>query len=217
MVLIKTSLLAFDMFFSFHPITLFNIHSWRSLKVLTFDLPPTIRSPKYFSQLVITCAPNKFWMSSLSLRLVLWLNNCVVLYLLMAWHEASSYQVRISSSWQHSPSFASQNNKLSSANRRWEIRTPPPPLQEYTPVNWRVSATFLIKEDNPSTQRRKRYWDKGSPYLMPQARVMKHVGSPLISIKYEAVHTVSIAKFTHCVGSPILSIIYRRNSHSTLS
>ena len=93
----------------------------------------------------------------------------------------------------------------------------PPPLQEYTPVNWRVSATFLIKEDNPSTQRRKRYWDKGSPCLMPQVGVMKHVGSPLISIKYEAVHTISIAKFTHCVGSPILSIIYRRNSHSTLS
>ena len=158
MVLIKTSLLAFDMFFSFHPITLFNIHSWRSLKVLTFDLPPTIRSPKYFSQLVITCAPNKFWMSSLSLRLVLWLNNCVVLYLLMAWHEASSYRVRISSSWQHSPSFASQNSKLSSANRRWEIRTPPPLHKRIHPL---IGGYLLLSWSKKITPQHKEGRDIG--------------------------------------------------------
>ena len=64
-----------------HP---FVILSCRSIKVLTLDLYPTIGSLRYFSQLVMTCALNKFWISSLSLWLVFLLKKIVVFCLLMA-------------------------------------------------------------------------------------------------------------------------------------
>ena len=57
-VLIRTSLPAFEIVFSFHPITLLVIFSCKSLKVLTFDLPVAIGSPRYLSHSVITLAPN---------------------------------------------------------------------------------------------------------------------------------------------------------------
>ena len=139
----------------------------------------------------------------------------MVFALLIACPDASSYCVRISSKWQHSPIFASQNNRLSSAKRRWEIRTPA--RLEKIPFNLFVSIAFQIKEDNPSAQSRKRYGDKWSPCLMSRVGVMKPFGSPLMSIEYVAVFIISMAKVTHCSGSPIFKIIHRRNSHSTLS
>ena len=153
-ILIKTSLPAFEIVFSFHPITLFVILSSSSLKVLTFDFPPTMGSPRYFSQLCMTCAPIKFWISSLSLQLLFGLKNNVVFCLLMAYPHASSYCVSMSSRWQHLLFLASQNSKLSSAKRRWEIQTPP--RQEYIPFSLFVFAAFLIKEDSPLAQKRKR-------------------------------------------------------------
>ena len=100
--LIKVSLPAFDISFSFHPISFFVIYSWISLKVPTFDFPPTMGKPRYFSQLFMTCAPIKFLISSFSLRLVFWLKKNVVFDLFMACLETSSYCVSISSNWRHS-------------------------------------------------------------------------------------------------------------------
>ncbi|KAK9986113.1 hypothetical protein SO802_031064 [Lithocarpus litseifolius] len=79
----------------------------------------------------------------------------------------------MSISWLHSPIFASQNNRQSSAKRRWETRTPP--RREEIPFNLFVTAAFRIKEDNPSAQNRKRYGNKGSPCLMPRVGVMKPI------------------------------------------
>ena len=46
-VLIRISLMAFEMNFSFYPITLLVVCFCRSLNVLTLDFPPTIDSPRY--------------------------------------------------------------------------------------------------------------------------------------------------------------------------
>ena len=153
-VFINTSLPTLEIVFSFHPITLFVICSCRSLKVFTLDFPPTIGRPRYFSQFVITCAPNKFWISSLTFGVVFLLKKIVVFCLLIACLDASSYCVRISRSYWHSPLLASQNNRLSSVKRRWEIRTPS--RQLWMPFNLLVVTAFVIIEDSPSAQNKKR-------------------------------------------------------------
>ena len=153
-VFINTSLPTLEIVFSFHPITLFVIRSYKSLKVFTLDFPPTIGRPRYFSQFVITCASNKFWISSLTLGAVFLLKKIVVFRLLIACSDASSYYVRISRSCWHAPLLASQNNRLSSAKRRWEIQTPS--RQLWMPFNLLVVIAFLIIEDSPSAQNKKR-------------------------------------------------------------
>ena len=47
--------------------------------------------------------------------------------------------------------------------------------------------------------------------------LMNPLGSPLMRVEYNAMHTVSMARLAHCSGRPIFSIIFWRNSHSTLS
>ena len=48
----------------------FGNFSWRSLKVFTFDFPPTMGRPRYFSQFSITLAPINVWISALTSDLV---------------------------------------------------------------------------------------------------------------------------------------------------
>ena len=110
-------------FFSFYPITLFVTHSCNSLKVLTFDLPPTIGSLRYLLQLVMICAPNMFWISNFTCWLVFGLKKSVVFCLLMAWPDALSYDSNMSCKCQHSTIVVSQNSRLSSANSKCEILT----------------------------------------------------------------------------------------------
>ena len=58
-------------------------------------LPPTIGSPRYFSQSCMTWAPNKNWISSFIAGLVLRLKNKVVFCQLIAWPKAASYWAKM--------------------------------------------------------------------------------------------------------------------------
>ena len=119
-VLINISHLAFDINYSFHPITQFVIFSCSSLKVFTFDLPLLIGKPKYFSQSIITFAPNNCWIAFLTFGFVFLLKNNVVFCLLIDCPDAASYfPKRVVSLW-HSFTVARQNKRLSSANNRWD-------------------------------------------------------------------------------------------------
>ena len=123
-VFINISRPTFDINFSFHPITRFFIFSYSSLKVLTFDLPPLIGKLKYFSQSVITLAPNNCWIAFLTFGFVLLLKNNVVFCLLIDCPNVASYfPKRVVNLW-HSFTVAWQNKRLSSANNRWDIQTP---------------------------------------------------------------------------------------------
>ena len=77
-VLIRTSRPAFEMNFSFHPITHFVIFSCRSLKVATFDFPLAIGKPRYLSVCVIILPPNICWINVLTSDFVFLLKNNVV-------------------------------------------------------------------------------------------------------------------------------------------
>ena len=123
-VFINISCPTFDINFSFHPITCFVIFSCSSLKVFTFDLPPLIGKPKYFSQSVITLAPNNCWIAFLTSGFVFLLKNNVVFCLLIDCPNAASYfPKRVVNLW-HSFTVAWQNKRLSLANNRWDIQTP---------------------------------------------------------------------------------------------
>lgn len=67
------------------------ILSYRSWNVFTFDLPPIVGKPKYFSQSVIILVPNKCCISLLIYEPMFLLKNKEVFCMLMAWLEASSY------------------------------------------------------------------------------------------------------------------------------
>ena len=84
----------------------------------------------------------------------------------MAWSDASSYWPRMSRRRWHSPIDASQNNKLSLANSKWEIWTPP--LHDKTPYKFPFFEAFLISPNNPLAQRRNRYGDKWSSCFIPR-------------------------------------------------
>ena len=170
-VLINTSLLAFEMCFFFHPITLLAIRSWISLKIPTLDFPPTIGSPKYFLQSFMTWAPNKDRISSFTSRLVFWLKNRAVFCQLIAWPEATSYGAKMDRRFWHSLVRASQSSKVSSANKRWDIQTPP--WHDRRPCSCRVSVAYC------SIDERQRYGEKGSPWRIPWDGVMKPLGSSL--------------------------------------
>ena len=194
-VLIKTSLPAFEMNFSFHPITLLVIRSCNSLKVATFDCPPTIGSPRYYSKSFMFLAPKIFFIASFTSGLVFLLKNRDFFCLLIAWLEAASYLPKMSRSRWHSSTDASQNNKQSSAKRRWDTQIPP--VQDNTPCNCLVFEAFFIIPDNPSAHNRKRYGESESPCFIPLDGWTKPFGSPLIKIEYVAVFTVSMARSTH--------------------
>ena len=159
-VLMRISCATFEINFSFHPNTLFVIFSWSSLKVPTFDFPLGIGRPKCFSHSDIIRAPNICWMSFLTSHLVFLLKNNVVFCLFIAWPDAASYLPNRSSNLWHSPTVAWQNNKVSLANKRWEIRTPY--WLDNTPLSAQLSLAFLNKADNPSTHKRYKYGESGT-------------------------------------------------------
>ena len=113
-----TSLPAFEINFSFHPVTHLAILSWRSLKVLTLFLAPTISNPRYFSNFVTTWASNMARISSLTPGLVLGLKNKAIFCQLIACPEACSYAASMFRRQVHSIGVAGQNNRLLSAKRR---------------------------------------------------------------------------------------------------
>ena len=78
-VWISISRPAFEMIFSFHPLTLLVIFSSRYLKVLTFNLPLAIGNPRYLSQSVITLAPSNCRIVCLISGIVFLLKNNEVL------------------------------------------------------------------------------------------------------------------------------------------
>lgn len=178
-VLIRISHLAFEMNFSFHPITFLVIFSCKFLKVLTFDLPLAIGRPRYLSQCVITLAPNNCCIACLVSGLVFLLKNKEVFCLLICWLDASSYYPNTCNNLRHSPTAAWQNKMLSSAKRRWEMLTPC--WLDWIPFSTLCSSAFLNRIDKFSTHKRKMYGDRGSPCLIPLEGVMKPFGSPLIS------------------------------------
>ena len=132
----------------------------------------------------------------------------------MYYPDAISYKPRMLRRFWQSLVVASQKSKLSSAKRRYVTCTLP--RHEAMACSWSAIVACRNNEDNPSTQKRKRYGERGLPCLIPWVMVWP-LGSPLISIEYEAVCTTPIANSTHWSGSPILSIICWRNSHSTRS
>ena len=151
-VFIRISLLALEIYFSFHPNTLFVIFSPKSLKVLTFDFPPTIGRPKYFSRFSMILALLIPCIATLTSVFVFQLKNNVVFYLLIAWPDACSYQLNNSRRCWHSPSVAWQKIKLSSAKRRCEIHTPF--VQDNIPCRFWEATAWRIKEDSPSAHNR---------------------------------------------------------------
>ena len=143
------------------------------------------------------------------------LKNKDVFHLFIAWPNSASYCPRISIRHWHYSTDALQNSKLSSANNRWKMHT----LfgQDNTPWISLFSVALLIILDKPSAHNKNRYGDNESPYFIPLDGWTKPLGSPFINIEYDAVHTVSIAKFTHLPSNPNFIIICLRKLHSTLS
>ena len=95
--------------------------------------------------------------------------------------RCTSYLPNNSSSLWHSSTVAWQNNKLSSANKRCEIRTPC--LLDKTPLRDRFSLALLSKVESPSAHNRSKYGESGSPYFIPIEGEKKLLGSPLIIIE----------------------------------
>lgn len=151
-VLIRISRPAFEINFSFHPMTHFVTFSCRSLKVVTFDFPLAIGKPRYFSLCVIILPPNICRINVLTSSVVFLLKNKAIFWQLMAWLEAASYWPKICNSYWHSPIVALQKRRL--ANRRWDMRTPC--WLDKIPCSTRVSAAFLNNAERPSTHRRNR-------------------------------------------------------------
>lgn len=148
-VLISIFHLAFEINFSFHPITHLVIFSLSPLKALTLDFPTTTGKPRYFSQSVMTWTPNIPWMISLTSALVFLLKNRAVLSLFIAWPNALSYCLRMVTSCWHSSIDAWKNSKLSLADSRWEIWSPF--LQDRIPYSWFLSFALCSMADIPST------------------------------------------------------------------
>ena len=167
--------------FSFYLITRFVIFSCRSLNVDIFDFPLAIGMPRYLSICVIILSHNICWINVLTSGFVFLLKYKAVFLRLMAWPDAASYWPKICNSYWHSPIVALQKRRLSSTNRRWDMHTPC--WLDKIPCNTRVSAAFLNNAKRPSTYRRNRYGDNGSPCLIPLDRVMKPLGLPLIRIE----------------------------------
>ena len=180
-VLIRISLLALKIYFSFHPTTLLVIFSPRSLKVLIFAFPPIIGRPKYFSQFSIILAPIIPCIAILTSSFVFQLKNNVVFCLLIAWPDACSYLLSNSRRCWHSSLVARKKMKLSSTKRRCDIHTLF--VQDNIPWRFREATTWRIKEDRPSAHNRNKYGNSRSPYLIPRDEVMYPLRLPFISIK----------------------------------
>ena len=89
-VLIKISLSAFEINFSFHPNTFLFIFSYRALKVFTLDFPATIGNLRYVSQSSITWAPSNPCILAFTSILVFLLKKIEVFCLFIAWPEEAS-------------------------------------------------------------------------------------------------------------------------------
>ena len=98
--------------------------------------------------------------------------------------EAPSYKPRMLRRFWQSLGVPSQKSKLSSAKRKCETYTPP--RHEAMACSWPDTVACHNNEDNPSTQRRKRYRERGSPCLIPRVWMICPLGSPLFSTEYEA-------------------------------
>ena len=153
-VLIKVSHPAFEINFSFHPITLFVFFSYKSLNVFTLDFPLAIGNPRYFSQSSIILAPIIFYMFCFTSIFVFLLKNKDVFCLFIACPKAASYCSRMANNHWHSSIVAWQKMKLSSANKMQDRRTPP--LLDRIPYKWQAPSVSLIIADNPSTQNKNR-------------------------------------------------------------
>ena len=147
--------------------------------------------------------------------LVFLLKNKDVFCLFIAWPDAASYWPRISIRRWHSSTNASQNRKLSSANNKWDIHASFG--QDNTPWISLFSTALPIIPDKPLAHNKNRYGDRGSPCFIPRDGWTKPLGSPFIKIEYDAVHTVSVAKFTHLPSNSNFSIICLGKLHSILS
>ena len=180
-VLINISLPAFEINFSFHPIALFVIFSWRFLKVLTLDFPVAIGSPRYLSYSVIILAPKSCLRDSLTSCFVFLLKNSVVFCRFMAWLDVASYCSSNCRSLCPSSIVAWQNKRLSSAKRRWETQTPC--WLDLIPFSTPASPAFLNSADSPFAHSKKRYEERGSPCLIPMVGVTKPLGWPLIKME----------------------------------
>lgn len=149
-VLIRTSLPAFEIKFSFHPITFLVIFSYKPLKVFTLDFPLAFSNPRYFSQSSTILAPIKALMLCFTSDVVFQLKNDDVFCLFIALLKAASYCSKMSNNLWHSSIVAWQKMRLSSTNKRWDRRTPP--LLDRTPGKFLASSTFLSIANKPSIQ-----------------------------------------------------------------
>lgn len=122
--LIRTSLPAFKMNFSFQLVTHLAILSRSPLKVFTLFLPPTIDKPKYFLNCVTIWALSILRIFSLTSIAMFGLKNKAVFCLFIPLPDACSYEPRMWSRWLQSDGMAGQNSRLSSANSKWEILIP---------------------------------------------------------------------------------------------
>ena len=111
--------------------------------------------------------------------------------------------------------LALQKIKLSSAKKRWEIFGPL--RHAATLLKSPNSIDFLIRADSPSTQKRNKKRESGSPGRKPLEGLMCPRGLPLIFIEYVTVLTHLIISFTQDTWKPILHIIFSKHPHSTLS
>lgn len=179
--LIRTSLLSFEMNFSFQLVTRLAILSRSSLKVLTLFLPSTIGKPKYFLNYVTIWALSILWIFSLTSIAMFGLKNKTVFCLFIPWPDACSYEPRMWSRWLQSDGMAGQNGRLSSANNKWEILIPF--QQDIIPWMCCASIAFRSRAESPSKQNRNKYGDKGCPCFIPRDGEMKPRGSPLMSTK----------------------------------
>ena len=95
-ILRRTSLLAYDNIFSFHPWIFPHTLSLMKFRLAFLFLPTTARRPKYFSYSLISKTPRKFFMSFFTAMDTVLLKKRVVFSLLIRCPEAFSYNSRIS-------------------------------------------------------------------------------------------------------------------------
>ena len=168
--LIRISLPPIERILPFQTASFCPICYLRIKKTYFFYLPMKDGSPRYLVCLDSFIGPNMEKIASFVFWWEFGLKNTEDLSMLIFWPKASLYFWRICLSSWDSSSFTLQKIMLSSAKRKWVILEQL--LQMEMPVRrWFPAPSWIIAK-KPSTQRRKRLGERGSPWWRPLDEMM---------------------------------------------
>ena len=213
--LMRISLPPIESSLPFQPTSFCPTLSFKVSNTYFLDLPINDGRPKYLECFEPCMGPRMAKIFSLTDWGIFGLKNIEDFSMLIFWPNASSYVWRICFNFWLSLAFALLKRMLSSAKKRWVILGQPLQIEMLIHC-WFRAASFMTAE-RPSTQRRKRLREKGSPWQSPLVGVIFPHTTPFIITEYETVVMHSITQFIHLVLKPILSITLWMKNHSTLS